>query len=73
MRVGTVRVLLMAVLVVSIHVSIADSSVGMIVIVVGLDIAVRLVMRLTVILRVLVVIKLRDVLVMMILLVGDRL
>jgi len=73
MRVGTVRVLLMAVLVVSIHVSIADSGVGMIVIVVGLDIAVRLVMRLTVILRVLVVIKLRDVLVMMILLVGDRL
>lgn len=41
MRVGTVRVLLMAVLVVSIHVSIADSGVGMIVIVVGLDIAVR--------------------------------
>ena len=73
MRVGTVRVLLMAVLVVSIHVTIVDSGVRMIVIVVGLGITVRYVMRLTVILRVLVVIKLRDVLVMMILLVGDRL
>ena len=73
MRVGTVRVLLMAVLVVSIHVTIVDSGVRMIVIVVGLSITVRYVMRLTVILRVLVVIKLRDVLVMMILLVGDRL
>ena len=73
MRVGTVRVLLMAVLVVSIHVTIVDSGVRMIVIVVGLSITVRYVMRLTVILRVLVVIKLRDVLVMMILLVSDRL